>query len=140
MMRRRRELKHVGHFRFFDIERWPKCGKRVCSGVGESGQKLLRQRDEARCEEIKAVKYFAEMAEQATKAARASELCAWKTAAATMQRALDSEEQLERLQADNRRRAEAAERLHVDKRAATAAAAAAAAATAAPQTPPSLMR
>ena len=107
----------------FDIERWPKCGKRVCSGVTESGQKHLRRRDEARCEEIKAVKAFAGMAEEATKAARRSELCAWKSAAAAMQRAMDAEEQLERLQAENRQRA-----------------AAAAAAAAAPHTPPSLLR
>ena len=88
----------------FDIERWPRCGKRVSSGISDAGQKMLRLRDEARCEEIKAVKEFAGMAEEATKAARRSELCAWKSAAATMQRAMDAEGALERLQTEVRQR------------------------------------
>jgi hypothetical protein len=60
--------------------RFPRCGKRFCSGIGEVGAGMLRRRDLERVSQVAA-------AEAATTAAKSSCLAAWAEVGRVMRRA-----------------------------------------------------
>ena len=80
-----------------DEDRYPRCQKRFCAGIGNTGARMLRERDDRRVQEILEAKAEIAAAEEATASARRSEENAWKFAAAATQRAADAVSALERM-------------------------------------------